>query len=219
MPDQQAHVFISYSRRDSQFARRVVNELGRHGRDIWVDWEDINVAEDWLQAVYNGIETSDTFIFIITRNSVMSEVCNLEIQHARLHNKRIIPIVHEPIEGTLLEEVQTFWDDTEWSEMAYKNWQTIGHLNWLFFVDSAIFSSQISNLVRVIDTDLKHIKAHTRLLVRAREWETNAQSNSFLASGDELITAETWLKATEENEKDPPPTALHKRYIEASREA
>ena len=34
-------VFISYSRKDGDFARRLTNALTASGRDVWVDWEDI----------------------------------------------------------------------------------------------------------------------------------------------------------------------------------
>jgi TIR domain len=41
-------VFISYSRKDGEFAKRLVNELTKTSRDVWVDWEDIPRAADWL---------------------------------------------------------------------------------------------------------------------------------------------------------------------------
>jgi hypothetical protein len=34
-------VFISYSRKNSAFARRLIDKLNLTGKDAWVDWEGI----------------------------------------------------------------------------------------------------------------------------------------------------------------------------------
>ena len=36
-----ADVFISYSRKDIQFAQRIHHELEARDREPWVDWQDI----------------------------------------------------------------------------------------------------------------------------------------------------------------------------------
>ena len=97
--DQQAprpqEVFISYSRKDKEFVRRLYEALKRRDREAWVDWEDIRPTEEWLQAIYNAIEGADTFIFVLTPDSVASKSCRREIAHAAAHNKRMVPSSHE----------------------------------------------------------------------------------------------------------------------------
>ena len=44
---QKARVFISYSRQDEAFAKRLVNTLTKDDRDVWVDWEDIPQTANW----------------------------------------------------------------------------------------------------------------------------------------------------------------------------
>ncbi|MCA1995403.1 MAG: NACHT domain-containing protein, partial [Coleofasciculus sp. S288] len=67
------------------------------------------------------------------------------------------------------------------------------------------------------ETDLSHVRMHTRLLVRAREWESKECDSSFLLRGSDLEEAEQWLKQS--SSQTPQPTALHQEYINASRKA
>ena len=39
-------------------------------QDVWVDWESIPPAVDWLEQIFRGIEESDAFIFLISPDSV-----------------------------------------------------------------------------------------------------------------------------------------------------
>jgi TIR domain len=86
-------VFISYSRRDKVFVQRLNAALVNLNRDTWVDWEDIMPTEKWWQAIESGIESANTFVFIISPDSVASSVCKQEIEHAVLHHKRLVPVV------------------------------------------------------------------------------------------------------------------------------
>ena len=42
-----ADVFISYSRHDGDFVRRLHDALRELGKDPWVDWEDIPATAPW----------------------------------------------------------------------------------------------------------------------------------------------------------------------------
>src|SRR6266700_3608432 len=63
-------VFISYSRKDTDFVRRLDESLKSRGREAWVDWEDIRPTEDFMQAIHSAIEGVDTFVFVLTPESV-----------------------------------------------------------------------------------------------------------------------------------------------------
>ncbi|HEX2620313.1 MAG TPA: TIR domain-containing protein, partial [Phototrophicaceae bacterium] len=211
--------FISYSRKDGDFTRRLNNELTKLGRDIWIDWEDIPRGTDFLNEIYEGIESADTFIFVVSRHSLTSEICNYELAHARQFNKRIIPLIRQRIEGDLEKIVKGEWVDQLWNQTARDNWSTISHLNWLFFDtdDDATFASEFAVLIETLDTDLAHVKQHTRLLVRALDWQRGAQNPSFLLIGDEITAAETWL--ANRPGKQPEPDPVHHDFIIASRHA
>lgn len=209
-------VFISYSRKDGEFAKRLTNAFKRSERDVWIDWEDIPRGADWLQEIFSGIEAADAFVFIVSQHSLTSEICNDELAYARKHNKRIVPLIRQEIKNEAEQYVKAQWFDATWQKLAQENWAEIGHLNWIFFDNDEKFDSEFEALIETIETDLVHVKLHTRFLVRARDWEIGGNNPSFLLTGDEIDSAETWL--ADSADKSPEATELHREYITASRE-
>jgi WD40 repeat protein len=201
--DQQAprpqEVFISYSRKDKDFVRHLDESLKSRGREAWVDWEDIRPTEEWMQAIHAAIEGTDTFVFVLTPDSVASVVCGREIAHAAAHNKRMVPIVARDVNPDTVPEA-------------------LAKLNWIFFPEGDDFEKATNTLISALDTDLEWIHAHTRLLTRAIEWENKGKNNSFVLRGEDLRAAEQWL-AQAGTEKERQPTALQTEYIIASRKA
>jgi tetratricopeptide (TPR) repeat protein len=210
-------VFISYSRRDSAFVRRLTNTLTAADRSTWIDWADIPQAEDWWKEIQTGIDHADNMVCILTEHWLTSEICHQELSHAREQNKRIFPIIRQRIEGDTEHRIKGEWMDTAWEQAARDNWEYLGHLNWIFFEDDTAFGSQCQILFKALDADQPHIKAHTRYGLRAQEWERAGQNPSFLLTGDNLIFAEQWLSASPG--KDPAPTDLQRLHLAASRQA
>jgi hypothetical protein len=64
--------------------------------------ERIPVCRKWRQEIYQAIENSNFFMFIISQNSIGSQVCSNEISKAISHNKRIIPVL---VDGVCIEDV------------------------------------------------------------------------------------------------------------------
>jgi adenylate cyclase len=187
-------VFISYSRKDKAFVERLHNVLKEQERETWVDWQDIPLTADWWQEIERGIEGTNTFVFVISPDSIVSEVCNHEINHAVRHNKRLVPIVHR--EG---------FEQTHPALAKY---------NWLFFRETDDFDLGFEQLISAIDTDLAHVRLHTRLLERAIEWEKERRNQSFLLRGEDLDRSQNWLVQAEQ--KEPKPTELQREYISNS---
>src|SRR6476620_10800397 len=144
-------VFISYSRKDKEFVRRLDEALKSRGREVWVDWQDIRPTEEWMQAIYAAIEGADTFVFVLTPDSVASIVCGREIAHAAAHNKRMVPIVARDVNADTVPEA-------------------LAKLNFIFFSrEGDDFEKRTNELISALDTDLDWVRAHTRLLTRAIE--------------------------------------------------
>lgn len=191
-------VFISYSRKDSEFVRILHSSLEKRGMETWVDWEGIPLTADWWAEIKAGIESTDAFIFVISPDSLTSKVCGDEIQAAIDNHKRIVPILHrEPEKGNPIHP-------------------KISSHNWVFIRDEAELNNNIEDMVQIINTDLDWVKDHTRLLVRANEWHNQSLNSSFLLRGDDLHNAELWLKQAEFG-KEPDPTELQIDYIHTSR--
>jgi len=192
-------VFISYSRKDKEFVHRLDEELKRRDREAWVDWEGIPPGDTWERTIYGAIEATHTFIFVVTPDSIASEVCGKEIAHAAANNKRLVPIVQRDVATDAVPK-------------------SLAELNWIFFRDSDDFEEATGKLISALDTDLTWVRAHTRLLTRAIEWNANGKNKSFVLRGDDLRSAEQWL-AEAGAQKDRQPTALQTEYIIGSRKA
>jgi hypothetical protein len=196
--ERQASAFISYSREDKDFVRRLDAAFTKRNRETWVDLEDIRPTEEWLAGVYAGIEGADAFVFVISPDSVESRSCLLELAHAVEHNKRLVPIVRREVDTSAVPE-------------------PLRSPQWIFFREQDDFEEAFQELVDALDTDFDWVHAHTRLLTRAIEWNDNGRNNSFLLRGSDLRTAEGWqVRAAD---KEPRLTPLQTEYIVASRRA
>ncbi len=192
-------VFVSYSRTDSDFARRLNDALQAQGKRTWFDQESIASGTDFQQEINRGIETSDHFLFILSPSAIQSPYCADEVNYARTLNKRIVTVLHRPIATAELHPA-------------------LAAVQWIDFNQQAAdFSTHFSQLLRVLDTDRDHLNTHTRLLVRAIEWDNAGRRDSLLLRGDELERSEEWL--AQGQQKQPSPTELHTSYINTSRTA
>jgi hypothetical protein len=145
-----ADAFISYSRKDKAFVLRLDEALKSRKREAWVDWDGIRPTEEFIRAIYGAIEAADTFIFVLTPDSVASVVCGREIAHAATHNKRLVPLVQCDVDAAKVPEA-------------------LAKLNWIFCRDSDDFEKAVDTLITALETDLEWVNAHTRLLTRAIE--------------------------------------------------
>ena len=192
-----ARVFISYSRKNIDFTRRLTEELEKHDLDFWVDWEGIPPTVDWMKEIQRGIEEADAFLFIISSDSIASKVCREELELAIQNGKRLIPVVPYEIK----------WDDVP---------SALSHLNYIFFRETDDFNLALDKLLTAINTDYEWAQIHRRLQIKALEWERSDREQGFLLRGKDLEDAEQqiFLNAN----KDPHPTNIQREYVLKSRQ-
>jgi hypothetical protein len=94
-------VFVSYSRVDEEFVRRLDDALGRRGKESWIDWDDIPATADWRARIYAGIEAARVFVAVLSPDLVASEICLEELAHATRSNKRVVPVVRREVDRPL----------------------------------------------------------------------------------------------------------------------
>jgi WD40 repeat protein len=193
-----ATVFISYSRKDITFAKRLAAELHKCEMDFWIDWEGIPPTVDWWKEIEKGIEEADIFLFLISPDSSVSKVCGQEIDTAVKNAKRIIPIVVRDIKGGEAPK-------------------SLSHLNWIFFRESDDFDAAFQKLLTSIHTDYEWVKEHRWLQVRALDWQRENKDKGALLRGKDLLDAETNLATN--SSKEPRPTDLQREYVLQSRKA
>jgi hypothetical protein len=191
-------VFISYSRKDSEFMRYLHGRLNELERDVWVDWEDIPATADWWDEIKTAIEAADAFAFIISPDSVHSEICHKEIQHAIDNNKRFIPLLYR---------------ETSDLDAPYVHSAIRSH-NWISFTNESHYDDSVQKLLDSLSTEPEYVRRHTRLLVRAKEWDLQERDQSYLLTGHELDDFLKWIENSQT--RQPKPTEIQLEYIYAS---
>ena len=196
--EHRVRVFISYSRRDKDFVRKLHEDLTASGFETWVDWEGIPLGTDWWQEIVEGIQSCDNFLFVISPDSVASKVCADEIQTAIDNSKRLVPVL-------IREE----------SGMVAQIRPELQAINFIFMRTPEEFKKMLPGLVATLTTDVQHVKTHTRLQSLALEWDQKKRSSSLVLRGEELESAESWLAHA--GGKQPTPSELQGDFIQASR--
>ncbi len=74
-PSAKICAFISYSRTDIAFARRLAAALEALGIQIQIDERDLPVLEDWKRGLLDFIRAADTVVSIVSPRSIASPVC------------------------------------------------------------------------------------------------------------------------------------------------
>lgn len=166
-------VFISYSRADREAVVRLTEALAERGKRAWVDLEDIPPSAEWMAEIRSAIESAEGYLVIVSPDLARSKVCAEELERARSANKRIIPVQVRPTNPDSVPGA-------------------LSALNWIDATEGKI-ESAAERVVQALDTDLEHVRAHTRLLVRAAEWEKRGQDRSLLLRGGDLAQAESFL--------------------------
>lgn len=192
-----ASLFISYSRKDIEVARKLTEAFEGQKLDFWIDWEGIPPSVDWWREIEKGIEEADIFLFLLSPDSVNSNPCRKEIEHAFRNGKRLIPVV--------VRDIKTEESPSE-----------LSLLNWVFIREKDDFDKAFRKLIAAIKTDYEWVQVHRRLQVRALEWDRGNRDNSFLLRGKDLQYAEAQLVANAG--KDPKVTELQTDYVLRSRQ-
>jgi hypothetical protein len=84
-------VFVSYSRKDIKFARRLAGDLEGAGFDVWWDISDLKGGDDWVRFIPAAIEASQYFVVLLSPDSIQSEWVEKEYSYAIRLRKKIIP--------------------------------------------------------------------------------------------------------------------------------
>lgn len=189
-------VFVSYSRKDGDFARRLNKKLQESGKTTWFDQESISEGVNFENEIFKGIDGADNFVFVISPDSINSIYCEKEVNYAASQNKRMIPIL---------------WRKADDAKIP----KAIAEINWIIF-EGNDFDTKFKDLIQELELDREHAQQHTILQQRATEWEGNQRSQDFLLNATALKGAEEWLE--ESKGKNPKPTDTQRDYIQASRD-
>ncbi len=192
-----ADVFISYAREDGALVRELVELLGERGKDVFVDWSGIEPSDRWADSIREAIEGADDIVCVLSPDFLASAVCAEELALAASLNKRLVPVVAQAVDPESVPE-------------------SLRALNWIFLEPP--LEPAADAVVRALETEIDFVRLHTRLLGRARGWDSGGRKVSALLRGDDLRRAEEWLTRSATGLR-PAPTDLQLEFVQASRTA
>jgi tetratricopeptide (TPR) repeat protein len=196
-----SEVFISYSRNDGDFARKLNNELQLIGKTTWFDQESIATGANFQKEIYRGIENSDNLLFVISPKSITSSFCEDEVSYAASLNKRFVSILLEPLDTETMEKFKTL--------------PSLSEVQWIDFYKQE-FTKAFYELLTTLDTDKEHVQLHTKYSQRATDWHDRDRTTDMLLHGSQLKQAQGWLQEADSHNKHPEPTDLVREYITIS---
>ncbi len=191
-----ARVFISYSRKDMAFADRLEAALKARGFEPLIDRTEIYAFEEWWKRIEALIVRADTVVFVLSPDSVASEVALKEVAFAASLNKRFAPIVCRRVDDKAVPEA-------------------LARLNFVFFEDDARFEESADRLAEALDTDISWIRQHTEFGEQARRWASAGRPGGLLLRSPALEQAERWIAARPRGA--PAPTDETQAYVGQSR--
>src|SRR5262249_40797730 len=175
-PQTKPRIFISYSRHDMAFADRLEAALTARGFEPLIDRTEIYAFEEWWQRIEALIGSADTVVFVLSPDSVASEVARKEVPFAASLNKRFAPIVCRRVVDAAVPP-----------ELA--------RLNFVFFDDEPRFEASADRLAEALQTDIAWIRRHTELGEAARRWAAAKAPSGLLLRSPVLEEAERWVAA------------------------
>jgi len=104
-----AHIFISYSHKDSEYAHRLADSLQSQGFDVWIDAR-LDYGSHWPVELQKQLDSCDAFILIMSPHSYNSEWVQSELQRAKRKLKPIFPLLLDGDETWLSVESTQYYD-------------------------------------------------------------------------------------------------------------
>ncbi|MBK8197993.1 MAG: toll/interleukin-1 receptor domain-containing protein [Acidobacteria bacterium] len=197
MSDQGAKIFVSYSRADSGFAQELVSGIEACGFDAFIDKADIAHGEAWQSRLGDLINRADTIVWVVSPESLSSEIVAWELDTAAKASKRIVPVSYTTLDMSLVPV-------------------DLRRLNFCLFLNRP-FGDALKDLALALRTDVGWLREHTRVADLARRWDELGRTDDLLLRGKELDAVRQWSSARPIHA--PPLTDIQAGLIAASNRA
>lgn len=86
------HVFISYSKKNKDYARRLADYLLDHGFDVWID-DRIDYGENWQDAMFHAVVECAACVVVMTPEARKSRWVQREVAWADEREKPFFPVL------------------------------------------------------------------------------------------------------------------------------
>lgn len=96
LKDIRPRMFLSYSRKNTEYARELQNKLRNEDLHAWRDETNIPGGSEWATVIEAAIERMDALVVIVTPESVSSEWVEKECVGFLSKGKPVIPYIADP---------------------------------------------------------------------------------------------------------------------------
>ena len=107
-----SHIFISYSRSDAGYAKKLAEALEHEGFVVWND-NRISLGTSWPRVIQEQLDQSSAVIVLMTPRAYQSEWVQNELGRAKRKQKAIFPLLLEGKEPWLSVESTQYLDVTD----------------------------------------------------------------------------------------------------------
>ena len=114
---EEKHIFLSYSRKDENFAFRFRDDLVKEGLNVWMDQTHIVPGEHWDDTIDKALKGSSLLIVIVSPNSAKSRIVRSEVLYAYNHDIPFIPIDYKKA------EIPFWWTRHQFIELHEDNYE------------------------------------------------------------------------------------------------
>lgn len=155
-----SQVFISYSRKDSNYAMKLCGALETYNIPYFIDQERIEAGEKWPERLIEEVMKSEVFIVIMSPDSATSEWVNKELDLALRNKHHIMPLLVKGDVWGKLSDIQS--EDVS-------NYQ-IPHTKFFALIRKKLDLSTAEYSEQSAELSSEHRKADLRLLQHL--WDT-----------------------------------------------
>jgi hypothetical protein len=115
------HVFISYSSKDSKFARAICSALESRGLSCWISSRDVGPGESFMDAIVHAIGAAKVMVLVFSENANNSDDIKREIVLASSAKVTIIPVRVEDVvpKGAFAYQMAT----RQWIDL-FEDWES-----------------------------------------------------------------------------------------------
>jgi hypothetical protein len=122
------------------------------------------------------VREADAVVFVISPNSVASDVSGWILDEAIRYGKRIVPVVAKRVPD-------------------YQIPPQVSRLNFIWFTQESDRISAIDTLSQVLNTDSAWARQHTHIGQLAHLWDAHVGDSDYLLRGKALDEAVGWVAA------------------------
>jgi len=87
-------VFLSYARKDPQFALRFAQDVREGGADLWMDLSGIKSGERWDRSIEDALASCPRLLVVLSPAAVKSTNVMDEMSYALTHKETVLPVIY-----------------------------------------------------------------------------------------------------------------------------